>query len=148
MPANRETRKADRLAAVVVSRVGFGGASSSLLGAWGHPGQSDPDPNPNPTRARTRGGEPPERAQLAWVRRAAFFVGIVLYGQMNELGVCFSMSLLLSLHQPSEARGRAGFSLPPLTPPSRGFESCMRTLVGVRVVASVCEGWHTTSMPL
>lgn len=87
MPTIRETQKADRLAAVVVSRVGFVGASSSLLVGWGGPGQSDPDPNPNPTRARTRGGEPPERAQLAWVRRACFFVGIALYGLL-----CVSLS--------------------------------------------------------
>lgn len=85
MPANRETRKADRLAAVVVSRVGLVGASSSRRVGWWHPDQSDPNPNPNPTRARTRGGEPPERAQLAWVRRACFFVGIVLYGLVGEL---------------------------------------------------------------
>ena len=42
-------------------------------------------------------------------------MGIGLYGG------CFVVFVDLSLHQPSEARGRAGFGLPPLPPPPWGF---------------------------
>lgn len=41
-------------------------------------------------------------------------MGIGLYGG------CFVVFVDLSLHQPGLSRGRAGFGLPPLSPPSVG----------------------------
>lgn len=67
--------------------------------------------------------------------------------RVDELGVCFSMSLMLSLHQPSGTRGRASFSLPPLPPPPWGCDSnsCLPVvgsdLVCVLVAQLMEDGW-------
>ena len=83
-------------------------------------------PGPVETSTRpartTREENPPSTPRLRGCG-GLLFLWVLPYmgrGRVGELGVCFLMSLLLSLHQPSETLWLAGFGLPPLSPPSLG----------------------------
>ena len=80
---------------------------------------SRPDQAPGRSAAR----ENPPRARALCVYGGRVFLWVLPYmgrGRVGELGVCFLMSLLMSLHQRCGILWLAGFGLPPLSPPSLG----------------------------
>ena len=67
--------------------------------------------------------ENPPQTRALCVYGGRVFLWVLPYmgrGRVGELGVCFLMSLLMSLHQRCGTLWRAGFGLPPLSPPSLG----------------------------
>ena len=151
MPANRETRKPVPLWRVGVSRDAGAWRVVPVASPGGRGAYPDPDPTSQDKHATSKHdarGEPPEHAAHAWVRRTCFFVGIALYGKVNELGVCVSMSLLIC-HCISHVGfcGVRVLASPPLPPPPWGCDSnsCSPVvgsdLVCVLVAQLMEDGW-------
>ena len=134
MPTLRETQKANpsgwvvsvarwvRAASCKASRIEApgprGGAS---CGVAPHPEHATSCP-PHPHHVAHQEKNPPTSRALC-VYGGRVFLWVLPYmgrGRVGELGVCFLMSLLMSLHQRCGTLWRAGFGLPPLSPPSLG----------------------------